>query len=516
MFGFRTPAKKDAQTSSQDPTLSPKTVEGTEPSKQNVRRSIGEWEAGKTEPQDTVTKQKTPPPPTRSPQKAATASVITRKPEQRAVPAHGSKGVMRRASVETAAASSGLNQEQVTTDRVQTGRVWLQKAKAQLSESRNLKTDIKTGITQALDHLYRLLKEEAAAGATASAAAAAGAPQGQVGNSSKGEGTKVEWSQVQNIATEQKIAKEEITEMLKAQGNQIEKATKEIEKLRETVTNLKEVTMERERSYASVVAAPPNRLMPERTALHSIIVAAKDNTETGEVVMDRIRKAVNAKDGWITVERVRKAKNQKVIMGCKTREERERIKERLKEAGDHLLVEEVENRDPMLVLRDVLACNSNMDITTALRNQNGSVFHGLKKEEDRMEVKFRRKARNPLTNHVVVKVSPQIYNRMMGQQSVHIDLQKVRVEDQSPLVQCSMCLGYGHGRRFCRETEPKCSHCGGLHMKDKCPDWLAGAAPSCCNCVTAKLDTANHGAFSTECPVRRKWDALARAKVAYC
>lgn len=515
MFGYRTPAKKDAQTSSQDPTLSPKTAEGTEPSKQNVRRSIGEWEAGKTESQATTAKQRTPPP-TRSPQKAATTSTIMRKAEQKAVPTHESKGATRRASVETAGAS-GLNQEQgKPIDRVQTGRVWLQKAKCQLSESRNLKTDLKAGITLALDHLYRLLKEEAAAGATATAAAVTAAPQGQVENPSKGEGTKVDWSQVQSIAVEQKIAKEEITEMLKVQGNQIEKATKEIEKLRETVSNLQEVTMEKDRSYASVVAAPPKRLMPERTALHSIVVAAKDNTETGEEVMDRIRKAVNAKDGWITVEKVRKAKNQKVIMGCKTREERERVKERLKEAGDHLLVEEVENRDPMLVLRDVLACNSDMDITTALRNQNGSVFHGLKKEEDRMEIKFRRKARNPLTSHVVVKVSPQIYNRMMGQQSVHIDLQKVRVEDQSPLVQCSMCLGYGHGRRYCRETEPKCSHCGGPHMKDKCPDWLAGAAPSCCNCVTAKLDTVNHGAFSTECPVRRKWDALARAKVAYC
>ncbi|GBP83806.1 hypothetical protein EVAR_56989_1 [Eumeta japonica] len=40
-------------------------------------------------------------------------------------------------------------------------------------------------------------------------------------------------------------------------------------------------------------------------------------------------------------------------------------------------------------------------------------------------------------------------------------LQRRPVWDQSPLAQCSHCLGYGHSRRFCKEASEKCAHCVG-------------------------------------------------------
>ncbi|XP_060810227.1 uncharacterized protein LOC132904318 [Amyelois transitella] len=43
--------------------------------------------------------------------------------------------------------------------------------------------------------------------------------------------------------------------------------------------------------------------------------------------------------------------------------------------------------------------------------------------------------------------------------SVRINMQRIQAEDYSPLVQCPMCLGYGHGRRHCREKVEKCCHC---------------------------------------------------------
>ncbi|KAL0870230.1 hypothetical protein ABMA27_006370 [Loxostege sticticalis] len=176
---------------------------------------------------------------------------------------------------------------------------------------------------------------------------------------------------------------------------------------------------------------------------------------TGDDVMKQVREAVNAKDGWVTVERVRKVKDKKVILGCRTVEERERVKERLKGASDRLNVEDMRNHDPMVILRDVMVHHTDNDIKTAIRNQNGVVFRGLDGKDDRLEVKFRRKARNPLMNHVVLRVSPTIYNRMLEKGSVHIDMQRVRVADQSPLVQCSMCLAYGHGRRFLQSGDTK-------------------------------------------------------------
>lgn len=54
-------------------------------------------------------------------------------------------------------------------------------------------------------------------------------------------------------------------------------------------------------------------------------------------------------------------------------------------------------RDLLLVLRDVLLVNSDEDVLRAFRNQNGSVFRGLDDGEDKLEIKYQRKARNPLT-----------------------------------------------------------------------------------------------------------------------
>lgn len=251
-------------------------------------------------------------------------------------------------------------------------------------------------------------------------------------------------------------------------------------------------------------------------ALHSVVITSKDENETGEQVFEHIRKAVNAKEEGVRIDKIRRARDRKVIIGCRTQEEIGKVKERIKKAGSRLNVEEIKNKDPLVVLFGVLQSNTDEDILRALKKQNHHLLKDIPGEDDRMEVRFRRKARNPLTAHVVVRVSPPIWSRLTMVGMVHIDLQRVKVADQSPLVQCSLCLGYGHGKRFCSEPLEACSHCGGPHKRIDCADWIAEAPPSCCNCRKAKIDRTDHNAFSAECPVRRKWEALARSTIAYC
>lgn len=167
-----------------------------------------------------------------------------------------------------------------------------------------------------------------------------------------------------------------------------------------------------------------------------------------------------------------------------------------------------------MILKDVFTYNSDEDILKALKIQNPNVFAQIK-EEEKMEIAFKRRTRNPHTQHIVMRVSPRIWQRLTRAETVKVDMQRVRVADQSPLVQCSVCLGYGHGRRFCKETVEKCSHCGGPHMKAECVDWLSDTTPSCCNCKHAKLDKVDHNAFSNECVIRKRWETMARATVSY-
>lgn len=269
-------------------------------------------------------------------------------------------------------------------------------------------------------------------------------------------------------------------------------------------------------TYAGVAAASTRSQTLVQAALHSVVITAQDDTETGEEVLSRVRRAVNAKEGGVYVEKVRKAKDRKIIVGCKTVEERKKLKDKIVSSGERLNVEDIKNKDPLVILKDVFGYNNDTDILAAIRKQNPSLFKDLDEQGNKLEIAYKKKTRNPHTSHIVMRVSPKLWQRLVEAEAVRVDLQRVRVADQSPLVQCSLCLGYGHSRRFCKETSESCSHCGGHHMRSDCPEWLGGATASCINCKKAKIDRVEHNAFSQDCPIRKKWDALARATVAYC
>lgn len=295
---------------------------------------------------------------------------------------------------------------------------------------------------------------------------------------------------------------------------------KNIESINNNIqTNIKEIKEELEtikiKTYASVVAAPRENKPPQCTALHSIVVSSKNETETAQEILNVIKEKVQAKENGIIVENVRKAKDRKIIIGCRTEEGRNIIKEKLKSASDRLRVEEIANKRPLVVFRNVLNENTDDDICIALQTQNQRILDDLNEKDKEIKILFRKRTRNPQVGHVVARVAPLLWKKLTEVGQVHIDLQTVKVEDHSPLIQCSMCLGYGHSRGRCTQDKPKCSHCGGSHVRAKCGEWLAGTAPKCCNCSHAKLESKEHSAFSNECPIRRKWDQMARATIEY-
>lgn len=489
MFGHRTPVK-------QRPTEEP--PRGTQGKKAilspivqsslntSVRRSIGEWETGR---QDAPSKALT------APKASKTAELPNPK-----LKATTSQAEPRAVAQTTPTEGEGSPQKQQNlkyTDRLVEAKACVLKAKTNLGNSRNIKSEIKAEVTQAINRLYQLVKE-----------AESVKRQVKKTDETEKEGER-DPEKDKETEREQRKDEKELIRKIDEHTKLMQENNEKMERLKVTIEKQQE--MQEKMTYARVAAVQPVR--SEQTALHSVVVTAVDENETGEEVLDRIRKVVNARESGIAVEKIRKAKDRKVIVGCKTHEERQRVKERL-EGDKQLTVEEMKNKDPLVILKDVLKYNTDKDVLDALRNQNKGV---LKDNSDqKMEIAFKKPTRNPLTHHIVMRVSPVIWQRLVDARSVLIDLQRVRVADQSPLVQCSLCLGYGHGRRFCKETVEKCCHCGGPHMKSECADWLADVPPSCTNCMHSKLSRTDHNAFSSECPIRRRWEALARATVAYC
>ncbi|XP_069363495.1 uncharacterized protein [Maniola hyperantus] len=510
---IRTP-KKLPEESSPPPT--PPNMEN-----KSVRQSLEKWEAAAAKPttskaqltQAAPTVLKLTLPPTSKAQltQATHAAQKQSQPSaSKAQPTQAAPAVQKQATQK-----GGKSPRKVTTavvrrsvtatfkNRVEEAEALTTKGKTAVGQSRNLKAEYKDTILSVLDALERLVTESEAAL--------------EAGNAQTGGGASREVAPATTSAdaTFRVASDPDLSQQLEEHSRLLLENNTRMRALQEQLTKTTEVVETQQRSYANVTATRVQQ--PVRpVALHSVVVTSKDDKETGEEVLGRVRKTIDAKDGWVRVERVRKAKDRKVIMGFGTAEERNKAKDRLVGEGTGLVVEDIKNRDPLLILRGVLSVNTDDDITKALRNQNRELFGGLDHGDDRIQIKYRKRARNPHMAHVVISTSPTLWSRITGLGSVHIDLQRVRAEDQSPLVQCTRCLGYGHGRKFCKDSVDLCSHCGGPHLRPKCAEWLAGSPPSCRNCCNAKLDNVEHNVFSEDCPVRKRWDDLARSTVAYC
>ncbi|KAL4720429.1 hypothetical protein ACJJTC_000137 [Scirpophaga incertulas] len=49
----------------------------------------------------------------------------------------------------------------------------------------------------------------------------------------------------------------------------------------------------------------------------------------------------------------------------------------------------------------------------------------------------------------------------------------------------------------------------------ECEAQKKGETPKCVNCTKANNSDTSHNAFSSCCPIKQKWDSIARARVAY-
>ncbi|KAJ0170658.1 hypothetical protein K1T71_006394 [Dendrolimus kikuchii] len=409
------------------------------------------------------------------------------------------------------------------------------KVNLHLGNSRNLKTEIKQGVQNAVDRLHALFKESE--GELEKALADKGrAAQGEQAKRTSDAQTQtqienqerpvmidphqiVNWSMEEEDKAFLKKGWEDLALNFERQAELLKKVTEEMNNYKEVIqkhvaegSEAKEVR----RSYASVAAVRPGVKPPTYRTLHSVAVSSGKENASADEVLKEVREALNARQGGIEVERVRKARDGRVIISCRSPEEREKLKQKLSEKKARLTAEDITNKQPMVMITGVLRSHTDDDLFEALRNQNELVFEGLEEGDDRMEVAYKIRGRNPNTHRVIMKVSPPLWRRMVDTGTVRVDLQTLQVTDRSPLTQCTICLGFGHGKKLCTETQVMCSHCGGPHTRNECEEYTVGAPPKCKNCTREKKAEVDHNAFSETCPVRARWDAIVRATVAYC
>ncbi|XP_049886934.1 uncharacterized protein LOC126381497 [Pectinophora gossypiella] len=268
------------------------------------------------------------------------------------------------------------------------------------------------------------------------------------------------------------------------------------------------------RTYAETL-----KCKPKPRPNHTLIVSSTDPTKTGDGVLDTIRTTLDFKSSGLRVDRVRKARNSKIVLSCESPEDARLLQQKIKTAAT-LKVKEAKAAHPLIKVKNLMAYHTDDELCQNLRAQNKELFEGLKGEDASLKVRYRKRARNNLQCHPVLEVAPKLHKRILEAGHVHIGLEKRPVEDQSPLVQCAKCLGFGHTKALCKERDQACNYCGDSHSWQDCPVRKQGGEPKCRNCMKAQKGATNnnkaHMAFSDECPERAVWDGIARAKIAYC
>ncbi|CAH2093360.1 unnamed protein product [Euphydryas editha] len=151
-----------------------------------------------------------------------------------------------------------------------------------------------------------------------------------------------------------------------------------------------------------------------------------------------------------------------------------------------LAVRKPSNQDPMVCVQGVLLCYCNEEIKEHIKAQNGYILYRVDRAGLQMKVRFRKRTRNSNECHPILEKSPEFWKRLTQAQKIYVGFGHCSVENQSALIQCIKCVGYGHTKALCKEKNDLFSYCGGKHMGRHCPSRAKNETPHCVNCSRAK------------------------------
>ncbi|XP_013140700.1 PREDICTED: uncharacterized protein LOC106105027 [Papilio polytes] len=261
------------------------------------------------------------------------------------------------------------------------------------------------------------------------------------------------------------------------------------------------------RSYAQVARRLPS--VPR----YNVLVESLDPRHTSDDVVQKLKSSVNIIDRGIGVSAIRRSKNQRVIVSCESEREQKSFSEALRQADQSLSAKQLPNKPPLLKLAGLAKDLNDAQVTEAILKQNKTLIEDIPAEQQYIKIIRRTKGRNDVLTNAIMEVDPKIWRALVDQR-IRVGYQVLVAYDQSPIVQCYKCLGFGHMARVCTE-KVTCGYCADLHDTRDCP--RREVPPQCINCCKdGKTLTPSHPAYSSECPLWQKWDRIARSRVNYC
>lgn len=417
--------------------------------------------------------------------------------------------------------------------RSQQASAWYRSAKSHMACSRNLHTDIKIGVTNAIDNLYRLAKEAEAelerereknqsasstvltASVTAPVIADVGAANGVTLADIKEVQKQIQAHIKENAVILEDIRKAQVHINNNAHSNaaiisHIEEVKDKIHEVTTTMEEVKEKTgPSLTYAQAAAAAARPREINPTPPIAPktkpALVVSSKKNVLSSAETFRNFKDSVSFRDTTFAPANVKYISKNKIRVEFDNANHRDETLEKLKRPECSVVAEASKTLSPMVVLKGVSQDISADELVGILKNQNPEVKNAIVSDGD-LIFRFKRGNRNKQLYNAVFMTSPPVWKAITSLVKLNIDYHRVHAEDYVPLLQCYKCLQFGHTKARCDRQVAVCSHCSlPGHEFRSCPEKNDTDKAQCHNCVEhAKINNTkckiDHSATSQECP----------------
>ncbi|XP_023238043.1 uncharacterized protein LOC111636882 [Centruroides sculpturatus] len=232
-----------------------------------------------------------------------------------------------------------------------------------------------------------------------------------------------------------------------------------------------------------------------------LLIYNKEDNKNSENTRKIIQERINPIALGIGVERIRRIGGGGVAIHLNNKSDLTKLENCVQESIPELIVRKPKKRNPHIVLYSVPAQLLREELQDYIYEQNNIIHENYSEIEfkEQFKIKFSMGRKDAQFHNWAVEVSPQIRKYLLMVGKINLQWSRCRVQDFCPIMQCFRCCKYGHSTKYCEQEIPTCSQCAGEHTYKQCPNKTT--KPRCINCHHNKLNTLNHNARDSSCPV---------------
>ncbi|CAF4899298.1 unnamed protein product [Pieris macdunnoughi] len=255
-------------------------------------------------------------------------------------------------------------------------------------------------------------------------------------------------------------------------------------------------------SYATAAAAPKPPASPS-------IVVSGEGFNTAEQLLTQLSKTVNFRQGGYAPLKITPLSKQKIKVVFEKEEHKKHALDQLQK-NTQIQTQEEKRIDPMIILKGISKNIPEFELTKTIKDQNTTLT------KHTFTVKFIANNRNTSLYNAVLNTTPSAWKAFADLGRVNIGMQRVHSDNFSPFRQCQNCLNFGHTKSRCPNTTPTCAKCSAHHPTAECK----AEVHNCTNCAehNKQFNTNTgtlHRADSDKCPKVTAMRARVEAKINY-